>query len=235
MLEYAASDTRYLEELSDLLAADLEKMGRASWAQEEFEALEAVSDEPQDEGEDEDPVVRVKGARDLPPREVAAIRAALEWRDEIARAWDRAPFRVIGDKPLIEAVGRRPSRVEELRDVRGFPGRLAGEEGKELLRRLRAVAEMPQEDVVGYPRNANRGPGRPPPEVEAVAQKLKTVRNRAADRLGLPKGTLLSNATMLEIALADPGNRDELLAVEGMRRWKAEVLGDELLEILRSS
>ncbi len=234
MLEYAASDTRHLEELSDLLAREVEARGRTAWVEEECAALEAVSDEPQDEGEPEDPVVRIKGARDLPPREVTALRTALEWRDEIARDRDRAPFRVVGDKPLVEAVGSRPTRVEDLKGIRGFPGGLAREEGKELLRRLREVAEMPESQLVAYPRHVRRGPGRPPPELEEIVSKLKAVRNRVADEVGLPKGTLLSNATLLEIAKADPKDAEALLRVEGMRRWKAEVLGEALLKELRS-
>ena len=235
MLEYAASDTRYLEQLTDLLAGELEDRGRASWAEEECRALEAVSDEVQEDAEPEDPVARVKGARDLPPREVTALRAALLWRDEIARARDRAPFRVVGDKPLIEAVGRHPRRVEELTDIQGFPGRLARESGKELLRRLRDVAEMPESELVPYPRHIRRGPGRPPPELEDVVARLKDVRNRVADEVGLPRGTLLSNATLLEIARSDPADADALLRVEGVPGGVGRQVCEALLKALRAA
>lgn len=234
MLEYAASDTRYLAQLTDLLAADVEARGRTAWAEEEFLALEEVSDLDTEDDPPEDPVVRIKGARDLPPRHVHAIREAYRWRDEIARERDRAPFRIIGDKPLIEAVGLRPRRAEELMEVNGFPARLAREEGKELLRRLHAVAELPESELVPYPRGVRRGPGRPPPELESLVDRLKAVRNRTADEVGLPKGALLSNAMLLEVAQAAPGTVEELLALPGMRRWKADVVGERLLEVLRA-
>lgn len=234
MLEYAADDTRYLEKLSDMLAEEVESRGRTAWAHEEFRALEEVSDLATEAEEPEDPVVRIKGARDLPPRHVHAIREALAWRDEIARERDRAPFRIIGDKPLIEAVGLRPRRAEELLDVPGFPSRLARSEGKGLLQRLRAVAELPESELVPYPRGVRRGPGRPPPELESLVDRLKSVRNRTADQVGLPKGVLLSNAMLLEIARAAPASVEELLAVPGMRRWKADVMGDRLLDVLRA-
>ena len=161
-----------------------------------------------------------------------ALREALSWRDEIARDRDRAPFRVIGDPPLIEAVARKPRRVEELMEIKGFPRGLAREEGKTLLRRLDAVAEVPEEEVLGYPKGERRGPGRPPPELEATVDKLKTVRNRIAETLGLPRGTLLANAVIIEIARQAPSDRDALLAVEGMRRWKTDVLAEPMLEAL---
>ena len=125
-------------------------------------------------------------------------------------------------------------RAEELMEVNGFPARLAREQGKELLRRLRAVAELPESELVPYPRGVRRGPGRPPPELESLVDRLKAVRNRTADEVGLPKGALLSNAMLLEVAREAPGNLEELLAVPGMRRWKADVVGERLLEVLRA-
>jgi len=133
MLEYAADDTRHLMELADLLQADLEAAGRAAWAEDECRALEEnalARREP--EGEPEDPVTRVKGARDLTPREVTALREALEWRDRLARDRDRAPFRVVGDQPLIDAVLARPLDQRELADIKGFPSGLARTEGADL-------------------------------------------------------------------------------------------------------
>lgn len=228
MLEYAAEDTRHLERLADGLLEELDRLGRRSWAAEECRALEAVADDVQDE-EPVDPVTRVKGARDLSDRQVTALREALQWRDEIARERDRAPFRVVGEPPLVEAVARKPGRVEELHDIRGFPKGLARSDGDELLRRLHAVTELSDDELVPYPRNVNRGAGRPPPEVEARFRRLKKIRNRVAAELELPRGTLLANAVLTEIAREEPTNREELVAVEGMRSWKADVLGDELL------
>jgi len=233
MLEYAADDTRYLERLTDILDQELARLGRTAWAGEEYLALETISDDSREDEEPEDPVVRVKGARDLPPPQVAAIREALAWRDEIARESDRAPFRVIGDPPLTQAAMGNPARVEELTEIRGFPRGLAREHGKELIRRLQAIAQLPESELVGYPRHVRRGPGRPPPELEVAVERLKAVRNRRAEEIRLPRGTLMSNALLLAIARAAPTTMDELLQVDGMRRWKAEVAGDRLLEVTR--
>lgn len=234
MLEYAANDTRHLVELSDILLGELDAAGRRAWAEEECLALEEIADRPTEPEVPDDPIIRVKGARELDPRRVTALREALMWRDEIARARDRAPFRVIGDPPLIEAVARRARTVDELMQIKGFPRGLAREAGKELLKRLQAVAEMPDDELTPYPRGVRRGPGRPPPELEALVDRLKGVRNLISDDLGLPRGTLMANGVLLGIARAAPTNRAELLAVEGMRRWKADVMGDELLAALRA-
>src|SRR5690606_2158877 len=110
---------------------------------------------------------------------------------------------------------------------------LAEEEGAELVRRLQRVAELPDHELEPYPRGPRRGPGRATPDLEVLAERLKDVRNRKADEMRLPRGTLLSNAVLLEVARAKPRTMDELLAVEGMRRWKAEILGQDFLDVIR--
>jgi ribonuclease D len=233
MLEYAADDTRHLLGLADELMRELVEAGRVSWAEEEWLALEAVADQNSDASHDEDPVVRVKGARDLTPREVSALRRALAWRDRIARERDRAPFRVVGDRPLVEAVVRRPGRLDDLKAIKGFSPTLARDEGPSLLEALRAVRELPEAELEGYPRHARRGPARPPPEVEQLVDRLKAIRNRRAEEIGLPRGTLVSNAVMLAIAHDAPQDLAALVAIDGMRRWKADVVGAEFLEAVR--
>lgn len=232
MLDYAAADTRHLMPLADLLARDLRERGRDAWAEEECRVLEETATAPREDEEPEDPVVRVKGARDLTPREVTALRSALEWRDGLARARDRAVFRVVGDGPLVEAVLRRPVDVQELAAIKGFPTRLAQADGDGLLERFDHVAQIPDEALRGYPRSGRRGPPRPPPEVEALANRLKRVRNRRADELGLDRGTLLPNATLTAVAVRAPRDEGELARVDGIRRWQVEAAGAVLLEVL---
>ena len=234
MLEYAAADTRHLIGLGDQIAEELAAAGRSKWVEEECRALEDAAIVPREEAEPRDPVTRVKGARDLSPRQVTALRKALNWRDELARDRDKAPFRVVGNAPLIDAVAMHPQRPEELTSIKGFPRGLAKREGRELVTRLRAVAQMPEAELQPYPRSMGGGPGRPPPEVEALAEKLKVVRNDRADELGLARGTLLPNAVLLEVARVAPTNREALAAIDGMRRWRTDVLADVLLAVIRS-
>lgn len=229
MLDYAASDTRYLHRLVALVRDRLESEGRMSWAEEEFRALENVRFEPET---DQDPVVRVKGARGLEPRVVAALREALVWRDEVAREQDRAPFRVAQDQVLMEIAAERPGSVEALANMKGMSSRLARESGRDLVNRLERLDTLPAEDLEAYPPPQRNGPGRPPPEVEALAERLKTVRNQRAEALGLDRGALVSNALLLEIAREAPRTIDALTRLPGMKRWQVEALGPGLMEVL---
>jgi ribonuclease D len=141
----------------------------------------------------------------------------------------------VADGPLVEAVSAGPRRAGDLSSIKGFPSRLAKERGGELLDRLRRIAEAPESELRPYPRQPRTGHGRPTPEIEELADRLKAVRNRKAEQLGLPRGTLLANAVVLEVARVAPSNRDELLAIDGMREWKTDALGDEILKVVRGS
>jgi len=229
MLQYAAADTSHLLALADILHERLAAMGREAWAEEEFRALEDVRFE-QDES---DPVTRVKGARDLDLRELAALREALDWRDAIARERDRAPFRVAGDRTLITTATERPRSLNELAGIRGMNPSLARSSGRDLLDRFRRVEELEPGDLQPYPRRPGNGRSRPPPEVEERLERLKGLRNDRAVDLGMDRGTLLSNAVLAEIAWAAPDDREELRRVQGIKAWQVEAMGDALLVLDR--
>jgi len=225
MLEYAAADTRHLLPLADALGQRLEEMGRSAWAEEEFRSLEEVRFEE----DDPDPVTRVKRARGLPPRDLAALREALEWRDRIARERDKAPFRIVGDQALITAATTRPRSVSELAAIRGMNRSLAQSYGEDLLDRFQNVEGLEPDQLEPYPRRQGNGRSRPPPEVEERLERLKALRNSRADDLGMDRGTLLSNAVLMEIAWAAPGDVAKLRDVPGVKAWQVDALGDVLL------
>jgi ribonuclease D len=228
LLEYAASDTEHLLELAERFELRLTELGRLEWAQEEFRLLEKIRWEENEV----DPLTRIKGAHHLPPRVATAIREAIDWRDGIAEDRDRAPFRVVGDAALVEVIQERPTTVEGLASVKGISPHLARQHGRDLLRRLRLVDELAEDDLRPYPVNHGSGYGRPSPEEEAGAELLRALRTDRAEALGLERGVLLSNATITEIIRKRPSSLDELRDTAGVRLWQAELLGEEIVAIL---
>jgi ribonuclease D len=228
MLDYAASDTRHLPVLADLLTERLDSVGRRPWAEEESALMEKIR---WNNDADVDPVTKVKGMRGFELREVALVREAWLWRDEVARARDRAPFRVAGDPTLLAVVSDRPRDISELAKVRGFSPELAQRSGRALLDRLERTDRLDESELVGYPRGP-AGPRRPEPEVEEIASRLKRVRNEAAESLGIDRGVLMSNTVILKIARVRPSSVEELTEVPGVRGWQSETLADRFLAAL---
>jgi len=228
MLDYAASDTRHLSKLADLLTERLDSVGRRPWAEEESALMETIR---RNNDADVDPVTKVKGMRDFELREVALLREVWLWRDEVARARDRAPFRVAGDPTLLAVISDRPRDISELAKVRGFSPELAQRSGRALLDRLERTDRLDESELVGYPRGP-AGPRRPEPEVEEIASRLKRVRNEAAESLGIDRGVLMSNTVILEIARVRPSSVEGLTEVPGVRGWQSETLADRFLAAL---
>jgi ribonuclease D len=184
------------------------------------------------ETEETDPVTRVKGARDLESRGLERLRVCLAWRDEIGRARDKALFRVVGDGPLLEVAAGSPRSVSDLMNVKGFPGGLARSDGEALLARLNEADQVPIGEIAPYPRPPRNGPGRATPEEEERIQRLKAVRNARAEALDLPRGTVLPNSVLEALGRAHPRTIEEVAAIDGIRRWQVETLGQALLDSL---
>jgi ribonuclease D len=225
MLQYAADDTRHLPALRDILRDRLAERGRLSWATEEFALLEhvkwgAVTD-------DEPGYLRVKGARTLKGRHLAALRELYQWREETAARTDRAAFRLINTEPLLEIARILPTDAAALRAIRGVGAELAERRGREILDAVRRALELPEANL---PR-IERGPRRTPdPAFEARLEQLKAKRNQLASLLELAPGVLCPNGTLEAIARTRPQTLDELRAISGVRGWQVDTFGQELLE-----
>jgi len=227
MLAYAASDTRYLPALRDLLQQRLVEQGRWSWAEEEFALLEQVRwSEP---GPPEEAFLRLKGARTLKGRGLAVLRALYAWREQTARGLDRATFRVLGNETLLALAERQPKDRAGLQGIPGLSSDGVARRGDEL---LAAIAEGLAADPDSIPAiERGRRPLRDP-EFDALVERLKAVRNAAAQRLDLATGVLCPNATVEGIARIKAKSSEEMRTVPGIRRWQVEVLGEEFLRVL---
>lgn len=228
MLRYAAADTRHLPALRDILRTRLVDRGRLAWAEEEFALLEQVHWGPADGAEPG--FLRVKGAKALRGRPLAALRELYQWREETAARTDRAAFRIVNTEPLLEIAKTLPTDVAGLRAIRGLGGELVERRGREILGAVRRAIELPENEL---PR-IERGPRRAPdPALDARIELLKAKRNELATRFELAPGVLCPNATLEAIARATPQTLDDLRAIPGVRRWQAEAFGEDLMEVVK--
>ena len=66
-------------------------------------------------------------------------------------------------------------------------------------------------------------------------EALRQWRKDAAPRFGLEPGLLLPNRLITAVAMAGPREPHALAALDGVRRWRAETFGDEIVAALASS
>lgn len=219
MVEYAAADTRYLLALRDRLEAELLRLHRRQWAEEEFLALErtrwTATKAP-------DAFRRIRGAGALDSRELAVLQAVYEWREEVARRIDRAPFRVLNNEALLAIARRATSHRDALERTVRLPPALRAE----LPRLLERIAERLAARDPRLPAGRSRPPGRRrDPLYARRMERLKALRHRRATALGLEPSVLCSNAVLQLLAReGEPALKAD--AAGGLRRWQREVLGE---------
>ena len=223
MLAYAATDTRHLLALRDILSAELERLGRMAWAEEEFGWMALARWDPEDT---EPGWLRLKGAKLLKPRELAVLRAVYEWRDGEARRLDRAPFRILNNEPILAMAKAPPTEMEALRKVPGIGGDQAERRGPAILAAIEGALALPDAELPRLTRPERRASD---PAYDARLERLKAARNQLAAGYPLPPGILCPNGTLEAIARLAPQSLEQLALVPVLRRWQLKEIGPALL------
>ena len=229
MLDYAAQDTLYLLELRDRLKEALDRAGRWSWAKEEFERLEGTRWDAEEAGQS---FLRMKGARDLNRRELAVLRELVMWRDDVARALDRATFRVIGNEALLELARVAPRTAEAAGAIRGVPRGILEKRGSDMVAAIERGLAVPDADLPRFPKAARWDRD---PDFDSRTSALKTVRDAAAQRLDVDPGVLCSRERLEAIARRNPETLEELAAMTELRRWQVAEMGEGFVKALHGS
>lgn len=228
--EYAAADVRHLFALEDRLVTELERAGRLAWVREECAALAAQP--PIERITDANAFLGVKGARDLPARELAVLRELYALREELALAVDRPPFKVLSEEILLALAKWAPTDAASLARVPGITPRVMHRWGAALLGAVARGMTLREPD---WPRLERRPRPITPAVVSRRIERLRKWRASATERAGLEAGVLLPNRLIGAIAEAGPRSVDELAAVEGVRRWRADAFGAEIVAALVAS
>lgn len=227
MLEYAAMDTRNLIALRDVLAKQLNDLGRMTWAEEEFGLLTEIPFQAHD---DQTPgFLRIKGAKALRPKELAILRELHAWRDSVAARIDRAPFMVLGNEVML-ALSRQPvSSPAQLAALKGIGPSIMEKHAADILAAVERGLAVPKEQ---WPRMER--PKRWPrdPAFDERFKRLKTVRDELAARYELRPGIIAANQLLTDIARSRPADMAALQTVPGLRKYQAQEFGGALLEVV---
>jgi ribonuclease D len=228
LLEYAAEDTRHLPALRDRLRELLAARHRLHWAEEEFRLVQVTR--WRRDGNANDAFLKVKGARDLNHRQLAALRELHAWREEVAQARDTASFRVVSNDALLEIARGLPTSTLQLAGTKGVSASLVDRRGAELIGAVQRALELPSTSLPSFP----RAPRRPPPDssFDERMERIRRARDKAADELGLDRGFLMPRTQLEELARLRPQSATDLCKVTDIRQWQVEILADRLLEVL---
>lgn len=222
-LRYAAWDTRYLLPLRDRQMRELECIGRVQQAAESFARLAQTP--PAGPHDDPDAFWRVRAVHALNDRERAVLWQLYLWRDELASAQDRPPFRVMSDDVLVRLARARPRTLSELATLGRFPGHWLRRHGPAL---LEAVARGENGPVPASPYVSGSDDER------ERFQSLREWRRRVAEARGVAPDLILPNTVLRALATRNPQTLEELAEVDGIGPWACETWGQEILQVLQS-
>jgi ribonuclease D len=226
MVRYAAEDTRHLHRLAERLIKRLDDKGRRTWVDEEFLLLEQVRHNYTD-----GPLfLRIKGARNLSRRQLAALEALLAWRNCEAQRRDCPLFKVISNNALLAMAGAMPTNVKTLATIKGLSPSLKERSGKTLVRVIGTALAMPEEQLPVYPVPEKPATDR---QADARLRKLKNWRTRKAAQLAIDPGVLINNSLLEAIARRPPVNPAALAAFSNMKNWQRRELGPEIVATLQ--
>jgi ribonuclease D len=221
-VQYAREDVLHIIQLADALQTELERLGRLQWAREECEFLESISDE-----RDLDTVfAKLPRVGGLDPSIRAVARELVEWREQTAREQDKPVSSVLPDAPLIEVARRRPKDLDRLQQIRGLNESTLRRRGRDI---LAAVERGRSREPI--PRDGDRPIATDPLDSPAIAlcEALTRTRTLEAD---LAYELVAARADLERIVKAMRTGAEEP-DVRTLRGWRRELVGDELLELLR--
>jgi ribonuclease D len=220
---YALADVEHLVALREALESKLRDKGRLEWLREECDAVAAL--EPAVRRRVSDAFLSIKGARRLKPRQLAVLREVAAWREARAEEADRPAFKILGGESLTKLAEKPPRTLDDLRLVPGILPRLR-RHADELLAAVRRANELPEHELPVIPRSP-----RPVVSAEVVTRvaRLKRWRVERAADLEIDVSVVLPQRLIDRLAAAAPRDLAGLAEIDGLRRWRIDTFGPELL------
>jgi ribonuclease D len=239
-LVYAALDVELLIALRDVLAGALRDAGKHGWAEQEFEAVRLAPPPPPRA----DPWRRTSGihkARNR--RQLAAIRALWQARDDYAAQRDIAPGRVLPDAAIIEAARAEPPGPAELAALPVFRGPRQRRQVTRWFEALNSARGLREDQLP--PLTGGDGDGIPPasrwrdrdPVAAARLARCRLAIAEVAEAHTVLAQNLLASDIVRRLAWAPPQPSGAVavrrrLAEFGARPWQIELSADRLAAAL---
>jgi ribonuclease D len=234
-LDYARMDTHYLLPLQEIQARELDATERWPQARHRFNKMLAARSDPK--GFDSEGFWRLSGSRDLDDEGRGVLRELYLFRDQRARAENRPPFKVLGNKVMITISDLRPDTRKELLQIKGVSPRILGRYGRGLLSAIRRGVEKPlawQDRPRINNNSAHKSNGRPSAACQSRFEALRTWRNKAADSRGVEPDIVMTNQTLWSVAHRNPRRPADLVQNGILAPWQVEDFGTDILAVLNN-
>lgn len=223
-LRYAQADTHYLPALRDILCAELTAAGHLAEAQEVFEELHNLQAAPERDFDPEG-YWRIGQPNLLNRNAMIVLRELYLLREELAQARDCPTFKIFANKVLVDLALAAPSRLSELRYIKGMSDSQVRRYGRHIIQaveRARVAESLPQP-----PRNQP-----PDPIISDRYMMLHSWRKERAIQRGVESDVIVSKQTLWDLAHKIPTTLEGLQEVRGLGPWRVQTYGQEILGVI---
>lgn len=141
-IEYALQDVIYLKQLRDRIHADLVRLDRVSWLDDEMHSWQTEIEE----AEKREKWRRVSGLSGLRERSLVILRELWRWREGVAQATNRPPRRILRDDLLIELSRRAKSDIKQIQAIRGLERSVSKRSLPEISDCIQHALELPKSE-----------------------------------------------------------------------------------------
>ncbi|HKC27171.1 MAG TPA: HRDC domain-containing protein, partial [Jatrophihabitans sp.] len=238
-LAYAALDVELLVDLRDVLAGELEKVGKTEWARQEFEAVRLAGPPPPRT----DPWRRTSGIHKLRTRrQLAAVRELWYARDRYATERDIAPGRLLPDSAIVDAARADPARARDLAALPIFSGPRQRRQLDRWFHALETARGLADNELPPLTRGADGMPATSrwrdrDPAAAARLAAAREVINQLAEEHSVLAQNLLASDVLRRLCWEPPAPLDEesvreRLAALGARPWQIELTAAPLSAVL---
>lgn len=218
-IQYALDDVIYLPRIYRSMKARLEKLGRLSWLDRDFEELcdpERYKVDPYERFK------RLKRVNQLTQRQLSAAREVAAWRETAAMKRNIPRKWILTDEQVVEICKREPRTLDELFMVRGVSNALKTDDARRALVACKQGLDVPEEEWPELNKSFKSEPN-VDPQVDLLYSLVKI----RAKEAGVAFGVLASHADLAKVVR---GHYDEVDVLKG---WRRHLVGEELLALMR--
>lgn len=221
-LQYAASDTYYLEKMSAVLIGRLKEFNRDSWHAESCQrVMEAAYSKTVES--DPDKVWRIKGIGRFDPLRLTLVREIWRWREREAKKSDLPPFKIITNEAIHRLVDFSAANPKSpLKEGPRLPRNFRGSKVRSLDKIIRRVHEMPETDLAKQPERKGRKVS--DPEGEHIFKALRAECKVIAAELELPLQIIASNAILTAITKARAVTVEQIVEHTSAMGWQVKLI-----------
>jgi len=229
-LDYASSDTRYLESIADSLAAELKRRHRHRWLEETVAAM--VKSTASNRPRDPDDAWRIKGAGLLERHQLIFLQKLWQWRDKIAARKDIPTFKIMANSQMLDlAVWAADHPSSPVEDFPALPAGYSHSRVQALQKALTRAAAVEKKDWPEFrkkKKTVHHQPG-----YRKLVKALKEACTAIAADLDLNSSDVANNAALEEIAGKRPRSLKELYRCENILPWQAKLLYPAIRTLIR--